>query len=220
MAKTRWVAFFGTVLVAATAAAEEAWETIQTQPIVIKARDVPGTGIREIWAEGDMAAPAQDIQSALMDADGYAKFMPYAKESRTVGQPEADGGQWVYTRLDFSALVSSRDYVVKTYVDEKVGEDGTGTFRNHWKSDSKKLPKRANIVRLPLNQGSWTVTSSGPNKSHAVYRFMVDPGGWLPAFAANIGNTSGVTDTFLAVEKEAQRRARDRAEAASAKPGP
>ncbi len=219
MAQTRCGALVGTLVLAATAAAEPPWETIQTQPIVIKARDVPGSGIREIWAEGDMAAPTRDIQAALMDADSYAKFMPYVKESRTIGPPELDGGQWVYTRLDFSALVSSRDYVVKNYVDEKVGEDGTGTFRNRWKSDSNKLPKRANIVRLPLNQGSWKVTSRGPNKSHAVYRFMVDPGGWVPAFAANIGNTSGVTDTFLAVEKEAQRRARDRVEAASSKPG-
>ena len=75
-------------------------------------------------------------------------------------------------------------------------------------------------VRLPLNRGSWHVTAKGAGRSYAVYRFMVDPGGWVPSFAANLGNTEAVTGTFKAVEKESQRRARDRVERASAKPGP
>jgi hypothetical protein len=62
-------------------------------------------------------------------------------------------------------------------------------------------------VRLRINEGSWHVASRGPNKSFAVYRFVVDPGGWIPAFAANAGNKQGVTDTFKAVEREAERRA-------------
>ncbi len=219
MSKTRPVVLLGTLLLSAVAAAEEAWETVQTRPILIKSREVPGTGVREIWAEGAMNAPVQDIQSVLIDPDSFTTFMPYVKESRSVGPPDPDGGQWVYTRLDFSSLVSSRDYVVKTYVDERVGEDGKGAFRNRWKSDTHKLPKRANVVRLPVNQGSWHITARGPDKSYAVYRFMVDPGGWIPSFAANLGNTEGVTSTFLAVEKESQRRARDRVERASAKPG-
>ena len=43
-----------------------------------------------------------------------------------------------------------------------------------------------------------------------VYKFNVDPGGMIPAFAADMGNKSGVTDVFNAVEKEAKRRAAER----------
>lgn len=155
-----------------------------------------------------MAAPVKDIQATIMDPDRYSKFMPYVKESRTVGKPEADGAQYVYTRLDFGSLVTSRDYVVKVYLLQGVNPDGSGEFKNRWIADGDKLPARANSIRVKVNEGTWHVTPKGPNKSHVVYRFLVDPGGWVPTFAANIGNRKGVTDTFRAVEKEAQRRAR------------
>jgi hypothetical protein len=198
-------------------AAEEEWETVQTEPILIKTRKVPGTSISEIWSEGELAAPVQEIQDLLMDYEHYSEFMPYMKESRTVGQPEPDGSRWVYTRLAFSSLVSSRDYVVLTRVEQKVNEDGSGEFRQHWKADGEKLPSRSHVVRVKVNEGSWQVTSRGPDKSFAVYRFMVDPGGWIPKFAVNMGNREGVTDTFKAVEREAQRRMNARA---GAKPAP
>src|SRR5262245_54566929 len=129
-----WAFAWGLLLDPGVAAAEEQWETVQTEPILIKTRKVEGSGVSEIWAEGPLNAPATDIQDVIMDADHFANFMPYVKESRTVGQPEPDGSQWVYTRLVFSSLVSSRDYVVKTRVEEKVTPDGKGQFRQSWKA--------------------------------------------------------------------------------------
>lgn len=191
----------------AQAKAEVGWETVATAPVLIKARSVPNSGIKEIWAEGELSAPIQDVQSALMDAEHFREFMPYVKESRTIGKPQADGAQYVYTRLDFGTWVSSRDYVVKVTVERSVSRDGTGEFRNRWVAEPDRIPSRANVIRLRVNEGSWHVTSRGPNRSFVVYRFVVDPGGWIPAFAANAGNKQGVTETFSAVEREAQKRA-------------
>jgi hypothetical protein len=195
------------VLAPGTEASGEEWDTVATAPVLIKSRSVPGSDIREIWAEGEVAAPVQDVQATLTDVDRFPDFMPYVKESRTIGKPGPDGVQYTYTRLEFGPWVSSRDYVLKVRVERSVGSDGTGDFRNRWVSDPDRIPSRANIIRLRVNQGSWHVVSSGPNKSFAVYRFVVDPGGWIPAFAANAGNKQGVTETFKAIELEAQRRA-------------
>lgn len=198
-----------TFVMSLPAFAGDDWETVATGTITVKARNKSGTAIREIWAEGDMKASAQDIQSAILDPEAYTKFMPYVKECRYVGKPEADGTRYVYTKLDLP-MVSPRDYVVKVTTPQKVKEDGTGVFENRWESAWEKIPTRSNVVRLKINEGSWLVTAKDGDTSHVVYKFTVDPGGMIPSFAANIGNKSGVTDTFKAVEKEANRRKAER----------
>lgn len=190
--------------------AGEEWETVATGKITVKARNKSGTAIREIWAEGDMNAPALDIQSTILDPEAYTKFMPYVKECRYIGKTEADGTKYVYTKLDLP-MVSPRDYVVKVTTPRKVADDGTGVFENRWESAWDKIPTRSNVVRLKINEGSWVVTPKDGSSSHVVYKFTVDPGGMIPSFAANMGNKSGITDTFKAVEKEANRRKAARA---------
>lgn len=196
-------------LPAFSASAAEDWETVATGSITVKARNKSGTGIREIWAEGDVAAAAQDIQSTILDPDRYTQFMPYVKECRFIGKEEADGTKYVYTKVD-PPVVNPRDYVVKVTTPRTVAADGTGVFENRWESVWDKIPTRSNVVRLKVNEGSWVVTAKDANSSHVVYKFTVDPGGVIPNFAANMGNKSGVTDTFKAVEKEANRRKAER----------
>lgn len=197
------------LMTALPAFAGEEWETVATGSITVKARNKSGTSIREIRAEGDVKAAAQDIQSTILDPESYTRFMPYVKECRYVGEPEADGSRFVYTKID-PPVVSARDYVVKVNTPRKVASDGSGVFENRWESVWDKLPRRSNVVRLKINEGSWVVTAKDANTSHVVYKFTVDPGGSIPSFAANMGNKSGITDTFKAVEKEANRRKAER----------
>lgn len=207
------------VLVATPAFAQKEWETVQTGAITIKVREKPGTEIKEVWAEGQFDADVQDIQTTLMTPDRFNKFMPYVKESREFGEPAEDGSVFVYTRLNLP-WVKARDYVTRVWLDEGVKEDGSGNFRNRWSAVPDKIPSRSNIIRLRFNEGSWLVTPKGAGKSHAVYKFSVDPGGWIPGFAADMGNTAGVTDTFKAVEKEAQRVGRERRTTSATVPKP
>ena len=99
-------------------------------------------------------------------------------------------------------------------LDRDAATDPAGVFANHWFAVPTKLPQRESVVRLKISEGSWLVTPSADGKSsHVVYQLCVDPGGAIPAFAANRANASGLTDTFKNIEREAQRRA-----AASAAP--
>jgi hypothetical protein len=206
--------FVGSAALAADPA--PAWETIVKGPISVKNRDRAGTAIKEVWAEGEIAAPVQDIQQTLMTPDNFRNFMPYLKQSRTLDK-EPDGSVIVYTELALP-VVASRDYVVHVWLDEGVKPDGSGAFRNHWVAVPDRLPERANLVRVKTNDGSWYITPTGDgSKSWAVYKFAVDPGGWVPAFAANMGNEKAVADTFKSVEKEARRLRDERAAKAAVK---
>jgi hypothetical protein len=156
-------------------------------------------------------APAYDIQETLTQPEKFKNFMPNLKASRKLGAPEADGSQFVYTELDLPRPITSRDYVVQVWVDERANPDGTGKFRQHWKAMPNKLPERENLVRIKVNDGSWEITPIGDGtKSHVIYKFSTDPGGMVPNFAANLGNAKAVPDTLKAVEKEAQRRYAER----------
>lgn len=179
------------------------WQTVASGPVTIKARAVPGSPIREILAEGELDAPALDIQRAVLDVERFPKFMPYVKETRFVRAPSGDGTRIVYTALGLP-VVAGRDFVIKDRVVQALNPDGTGAFVTEWQVEENQLPPRANFVRVKTNTGSWRVTPRG-NKSHVVYQFAVDPGGAIPPFLADLGNRNGVGDIFRAVEKEARR---------------
>lgn len=188
------------------------WETVVNgPPFTVKNRDRAGSDIKEVWAEGDLDARVSDLQDVLLHEKEFKNFMPNLKVAREVGKREADGSFYVYVELDLP-VVTSRDYISRVWNDETVKPDGTGAFRQHWKAAADKLPERANLIRLKVNDGSWDITPIGDgSKSHVIYKFATDPGGSVPAFAANLGNKQAVTGTLRGIEKEAQRRAALRA---------
>lgn len=205
---TVWVALAAAVPGVAMAEEAEGWEVVARGPITVRVRDIKGTGAREVWAEGELAAEVQDLESAILDGDAYPRFMPYVKEAKTL-EMRPDGSQVLYARLE-PPLISPRDYVVRMHVQRRVGPDGRGDFANAWHAVNDRLPPKPNVVRLPVCDGSWTVTHVGPGRSKVVYRASVDPGGWMPGFVSDLANRSGALGTMRAVEREAQRRAEAR----------
>jgi len=180
----------------------------------VKARPRAGSEVFEIWAEADLEAPVRDIQDALTTMDRFQHFMPYVKSAKEVSREE-DGTIYTYTELGFP-VISNRDYVVRVWLDEGVRPDGSGVYRTHWVAAPDKLPEVDSVVRLKVNEGSWVVTPKDAAKSHVVYKFAADPGGMIPTWAKNLGNRRGVSGTLEAIEKEAQRRQKER-EAAQVK---
>lgn len=194
---------------------EDGWTTVvQGPPVTVKNKPRPGSEVKDVWVEGEIGAPLQDIHAALMDVPRFKHFMPNLKVSRILGKPEPDGSLFVYTELALPAVLTARDYVVHVWNDEVPKADGTGAFRQHWVSVPDRLPSRNGVIRLTVNDGSWHITPLGDGKkSWAVHKFAVDPGGWVPAFAADLGNKQGVADLYRAIEKEALRRTAAREQA-------
>ncbi len=216
-----WIRLGGlaVALVCLNAFAEEPWETIQTDPMIVKTRRRAGTEVKEVWAEGDLAADPLDIQNTLLDVRRFPEFMPYIAEARYIGTPDPDGATYTYSKLDLPVL-TSRDFIHKGYLDRDATKDPQGVFSNHWFATPNKTPHRSNVIRLEISEGSWLVTPTGPGKSHAIYKFAADIGGSVPAFAANRTNASSCGDTFRNVEREAQKRGVERvARAKAAAPG-
>jgi hypothetical protein len=190
----------------AFAAEDGGWTLVVDGTIKVKNRPIEGTPIKEVWAEGEIAAPCWHVQDALMDVEAARKYLPYVKDSRKLGDPNDDGSLNVYTLIDLP-LVGKRDYIQRISFPEKFAPDGSGTFRAQWVSQPTFTPKRAGVVRVESNTGSWVITRLEAARCHAVYKFTADPGGWIPPFLANMGNEKGVRETYEAVQREALRRA-------------
>lgn len=192
-------------------AGAEDWETVLEAPFVVKTRSVPGSDVKEYLVEGKLDAHPADLQETLCDAPRFPGFMPHVKEARVLdGNGKVD---FVYVRVE-PPVGSSRDYVSKVVLLESVRPDGSGRFRQIWRAVPDRIPERRGIVRLKINEGSWEISPSGERQSHFVYRFRVDPGGWVPGFVREMANREAIPETLRAVEREAQRRARARGESA------
>jgi len=191
------------VLVAGVAGAAD-WKTVAEKPMVIRVReraDLPGA--REVWAEGDMAVSAWAVQAVLTDHEAFREWMPYVKESRLVSTA-SKVERVTYTRLELP-VISSRDFVLFVYDEQKLDDEGEGEFVQRWRADAGLLPKRHGVVRLKHNEGSWHITPAGEGRAHFVYRFTVEPGGSIPGFLAGFGQKDAVLDTVGALERRARR---------------
>jgi len=185
-------------------AAKGSWKTLAKSPYVVKTRAIPKTPFHEVWVEGRLAAPAQDVQAALQDLERYPAFMPYTKVSKLLGAPKADGSRLLYSRLD-PPVISARDYVVDVEVEKRIAPDGSGEFRQSWSEVQGQVPAVAGVVRLRKNSGFWNVRPLPDGSSVATYSFTSDPGVKLPGFVVHKANRKAMTDLMKAVEKEALR---------------
>ncbi|MCA2979307.1 MAG: hypothetical protein INH37_13545, partial [Myxococcaceae bacterium] len=153
--------------VAAVARAEEGWTTVVTGPVTVKNRSIPGSPIKEVWAEGAIDAPLIDVQDALMNVSRLKSFMPYMKDARIIGEHPADQSVFIYTLIDLP-VVGKRDYVTQLWQPQAVKPDGTGTFEARWEARPTHTPERAGVIRLKKNDGSWLATARDDGKTWLV----------------------------------------------------
>jgi hypothetical protein len=113
-----------------------------------------------------------------------------------------------YTRVN-PPVVSRRDYTMRM-VDE--GEVGGGALRISWTPSDRGPPPRPGVVRVEVNEGFWLLEPvDGGARTRATYRLHTDPGGSVPAFAADLANREALPGVLEAVRRAARDpRYRDR----------
>jgi hypothetical protein len=189
------------------------WKTATHDGITVKSRVQAGSAIREFWAEATVGAALQDVQDAIVDFESHPAFMPYVVEAKYLGAEAADGTRLAYSKLDFP-MVSSRDFVIRVTLDKSVSGDKGDEFANHWTCVPNSIPERSGVIRLRINEGSWKATRVGAEQTKVIYRFRVDPGGWIPAVLANEASKRAIPSVFRALETEAKKRGLQRRTAA------
>jgi len=166
----------------------------EDQGLVIWNRDIPGSKIRELKAVVVVDFPVEKIWAVIDDIEKYTEFMPYLEEVQVL---EKEPNKVVaYHRLD-APLVSERDY---TLLIESTPEPEKRHYFRSWKIAEGAGPQiKDGIVRVRVCDGSWTLKSVGPNKTHLTYFLHTHPGGSVPMWIANKANTVSLPALFEAI---------------------
>lgn len=169
--------------------------------LAIFTRSHLGCPIKEIRAIGAIDAPNWVVKNVIDGVEDYPSFMPYTTKTQVI---ERKLNQVIsYFRLD-PPFLGARDVTVSVSSQAEKREDGTISYQLHWEPVNSLGPTSSpGVIRVTLDQGSWTLEPSDcGKKTIATYTILTDGGGGLPAFVINFANRQGVENLFSAVRKQ------------------
>jgi ribosome-associated toxin RatA of RatAB toxin-antitoxin module len=193
------------LLIATTAVAEPKWEKkSSSESVTIYNRARPGSGIKELRAEGIIKAPPWVCFNVVDDEGRYAEFMPYTGISKIIEQRK-DGSKIVYQRIEVP-IISDRDYTMIIRNRSTRLADGKIRYKQTWNSANHLGPEpKSGVVRVQTNEGYWIFEERADrNETNATYFVYADPGGYLPDFIINLANGNAVPGLFEAIGEQAQ----------------
>ncbi len=175
------------------------WDEVKNADgLRVWARDVPGSNIREVKAETDVAVAPERVWEVLADIEHYTEFMPYVLEARVLAPHET--GHFEYQRID-PPLVDQRDYTLRV---TRTANPALGEWRHSWVPANDRGPAAKNgVVRVTIAEGYWQLNRIDATHTKVTYWLYTDPGGSIPAFVANKANTTSVPDLLGAVKHRA-----------------
>ncbi|MBI5014675.1 MAG: cyclase [Deltaproteobacteria bacterium] len=198
------VRLMATLLMGLAAAGNAAeWEEkFRSEAVAVFARERPGTAVTELKAIGVVDAPPTAVFRLLGDYARYQEIMPYTEESLVVRAEKGGEVVYVYSLVN-APLVSRRDYTLRI-ANETEWNGGRGFLRIRWTASGEGPAPRKGIVRVKVNDGSWTLEPLDNGlKTRATYLLFTDPEGSLPTWVVNKANSSAIPDIFAALRKHA-----------------
>lgn len=178
--------------------AEPKWELAAEETgLKVYSRTREGSEVREMKAMGLIDASPQEVQAVVNGYDKYKETMPYTEEAKVLAKEDAKTTLF-YSRLN-TPLVDNRDYIIRC-VDESDWKDGKGYLKSSWKIVNDKdelVPRKPDVVRLTINEGYWLMEPrEDGKKTFTTYYVYTVPGGSVPNWIANKGNSMAVPKVF------------------------
>ncbi len=124
-------------------------------------------------AEGEIAAPIDQVIAHLTDFPGLKQLMPRL-ETVQVLELEAERAL-VYFRFDLPWPISDRDWALL----HLWARDGQN-FRMQWTDDNGRAPDAKRVVRVSPMRGYWELAATARGTTFARYVFLAELGGSLP----------------------------------------
>jgi hypothetical protein len=129
--------------------------------------------------------------------------MPYTEEAKVLSREREDKVILFYSKIS-TPLVDRRDYLIRL-IDESDWKDGKGFLKVSWTVVNDKddlVPVKKDVVRVRVNDGYWLLEPREEGKkTFATYYIYTSPGGSIPNFIANQGNSIAVPKVFDAIRK-------------------
>jgi uncharacterized protein YndB with AHSA1/START domain len=151
-------------------------------------------GPREGVGQGLIDAPPARVFRALMDVEHWHEFMPFLEQSSA--RRRKDGSIDSFQRLQLPFPAGRRSYRIRLR-----GRTGTSPAGPTWHIEWTQEPGWGNVKD---HHGSWTLTAAG-GRTKAILRLFTDPGGFIPASAADQGTAETLPWIFHGLRQHVQR---------------
>jgi hypothetical protein len=146
----------------------------------------------DIKVEAEFAGTVEQLTSILVNVEKYTDWA-YATKSSVLIKKISRTEFIYYSEIDVPWPANNRDF----YAHCKVTFDSSTHSAKVVSSSIKDYqPEKKNIVRIPISNGTWNISSIGNKKLHVEYILQLDPGGTVPAWLLNLFSSKGPMETF------------------------
>lgn len=151
-------------------------------------REVPGQQLREFKGSMQIDAPMGQVAAALSDVGSMHEWFYLLREARYLDLPhDRDDDAHLYLSVNGIWPVAPRDVVARITVTQ---DPATLAITIKIKHQDHILPPQPGLVRIPAMASQWTLRPLAASKTHVEVEGHGDPGGWIPAFVANLAVTT------------------------------
>ncbi len=164
----------------------------EKEGIRIYSRNNQNSKFNELKVELIVKAKLTDLVAIVLDIDNHYKWS-YNTISSYVLKRISNSELFFYTLINAPWPASDRDLVIHLRIKQ---EPHTKILTIREENVPDYLPRKKNIVRVPLSKEVWTVTPLDKKTLKIEYYLDVDPGENAPAWLVNIFATKGPYETF------------------------
>lgn len=153
--------------------------------------------IKSIRAEFQLRSSRVELFEELMHAERYPEWQ-YSAVKCEVLEKISPVEMIYYCEASAPWPVSNRDMVIRLRIEEKPGQSD---FRVVTLTDSKPVPVRDGLIRVPMSRAEWIVKEISPGKMQIQYNIQIDPGGAVPAWLVNMVAAQAPYQSFKNLKK-------------------
>jgi hypothetical protein len=179
-----------------------AWKTAYNkQGMKIEARKNVDTGVVQIRASARLGCATDRLWELLVNEESFLRLMPDMPESRHVKGDDATGEGWWYQRIA-RPPISDRDFTL--HVRWTIEETDLGRKYFRWWSidESEGPPPKENILRLHVNDGSWSFAPVEGGRTDFVYINYIELEGSLWKMITNKAAKSNAIQFLQNLDEE------------------
>lgn len=151
----------------------------------------------DIKVETDFPGNISQLVTILTDVGKYPEWA-YATKTCVLVKKINNNDFIYYSEIDVPWPSADRDL----YAHCKITLNHEAhSFKMIAEAIKDYAPEKKDIIRIPLSNATWNVTTVSDKMIHVEYTLELDPGGTVPAWLLNLFSTKGPIETFSNLKK-------------------
>jgi hypothetical protein len=146
-----------------------------------------------IKVETELTGKVEDLVKILLDVGTHYKWA-YGTKSATLLKKISDNEIIFYKEISSPApMVSDRDIVIRMKI---ISNQASKSIHVESIALPNFIPTKEKLVRVPMSNEKWIITSLANQRIKIHYVLQIDPGGALPPMLVNLFVARGPFESF------------------------